>query len=309
MSPIDLASNVPAFSTAEWIGQGRTYPVDNSPFPELAAFHTAALAIPRHGSNFLPSPCLSIQQLLSLELPTTAATLVHRSAKQCFCPQPPTEDLSCLQTRRIPSKGFVNDANKAFGQALLDGAQSFADPHYKGSPLPLWVVNFWTEMHKVLDARSVWEKTNHWLKANRDGTARDVVIDQCHAHLDVLGWNAKTSVPGGVETTLEFAELLSDRMIHGTIIDTMVRNIADRVDHDETRSKEFEIAGLGFMHNIKQANSADDYERKSPRYLCRLEEKLRSSKKKLLFPVHLPEERHYDGFMIDYRAKEISYGE
>jgi hypothetical protein len=164
-------------------------------------------------------------------------------------------------------------------------------------------------MYMVLDARSVWEKTNHWLKANRDGTARDVVIDQCRAHLDVLGWNVKTSVPGGVETTLEFAELLSDHMIHRTIIDTMVHNIADHVDHDETCSKEFKIVGLGFMHNIKQAKSADNYERKSPHYLCHLEEKLKSLKKKLLIPVHLPEEQHYDRFMIDYHAKEISYGE
>jgi hypothetical protein len=309
MSSVDLASKVPAFSTAEWISQGRTYPADNSPFPELVAFHAAALAIPHHARDFLPTPSLSIKQFLSLKLPITAATLVHRSAKQCFGCELPTEDVSCLRTRRIPSKDFVNNANKAFGQALLDGAQSFADPHYKGSPLPLWVVTFWIEMHKVLNARSVWEKTDHWLKAKRDGTARDVVIDQCYAHLDSLGWNAKAAVPGGVETTLEFADLLSDRMIHRTTMDIMVRDIADRVLQDKARSEEFEIVGLGFMYDIEKAKSADDYARKSPPYLYRLEEKLKSSRKKLLFPVHLPKDLHYDGFTIDYYAKEISYGE
>jgi hypothetical protein len=44
-------------------------------------------------------------------------------------------------------------------------------------------------------------------------------------------------------------------------------------------------------------------------YLHKLEKKLKSYPKVLLFPAHIPDMVHFNGFEIDHKAHTIAYGE
>src|ERR1700683_3488347 len=62
------------------------------------------------------------------------------------------------------------------------------------------------------------------------------------------------------------------------------------------------------MNDIEKARSMDDYHRKSPPFLHKLEQRLKESPKILLFPVHLPKRTHFDGFKIDFKQHTLAYG-
>ena len=100
----------------------------------------------QYQKSLIPEPSLDITYFISFKLPTTIATLIEYLAKNCFLKGEPTKDIQCLTKRNLPSCTFVDDAKSHFGQAILDGAKSFTDLHYKGGSLPLWAVSYWDGM-------------------------------------------------------------------------------------------------------------------------------------------------------------------
>jgi hypothetical protein len=68
------------------------------------------------------------------------------------------------------------------------------------------------------------------------------------------------------------------------------------------------VVSLVFMNDIAKASSADDYQKKSPGFLHKLEQTLRGSSKVLLFPAHLPKRTHFDSFEIDSKERTLRYG-
>ena len=138
----DLSGDAHDFNKAKWIRQNLKYPVD--PPAELIAFRDTLYDIPRHYQlQLIPDMTLNIIQFAELKLPEITSTLIEFAAKNCFMEHDVTEDISCLANRNLPSHTFVNDAKLAFGQAMLDGARSINDPHYKGGFLPLWTIQYW----------------------------------------------------------------------------------------------------------------------------------------------------------------------
>jgi len=92
---------------------------------------------------------------------------------------------------------------------------------------------------------------------------------------------------------------MSNQMLTTTLVDIMVEHIGAWVKADKARSDNFEVVSLVFMNDIEKAKSVDDYQKKSPGFLHKLEQRLKGSSKVLLFPVHLPSGTHFDGFEID----------
>jgi hypothetical protein len=175
----DLSGNARDFDKAKWICQNRKYPAD--PPAELQAYQDTLYEIPQ--LQLTPDPTLSIVQFTELKLPDTTSILIGYAAKICFSEYDVTEDISCLANRNLPSWTFVNDAKLAFGQAMLDGAKSINDPHYKGGFLPLWTVQYWDTMHKMVDDQKTWQKALQWLKQHEDNSARRRFFNEC--------WNQK----------------------------------------------------------------------------------------------------------------------
>jgi hypothetical protein len=215
-----------------------------------------------------------------------------------------------LKTRKLPSREFVADAEAHLGQALLDGAESIEDPAYKGEGLPVWAIEYWKEMYAAADAQEVWKKSIAWLQKYGTGTGTHPDIDRAQKHLHSLAWGERTFAPGSSTgtTTQGFSTLLSNQMLNTTLVDIMVEHIGAWVRADEARSDKFEVVSLVFMNDIEKASSADDYKKKSPGFLHKLERRLRGSSKVLIFPAHLPKRTHFDGFEIDFKRHTLSYG-
>jgi hypothetical protein len=305
---VDLTED-PVFRKEDWMG--KLYPTSDVP-QELRMFCDAALEIPAALQEaLLPDSNLSVNAFVELHLPTTQATLISFGAKSCFSKMKPTKNISCLKTRKLPSLEFVEDAEVSIGQALLDGAQSINDPAYKGEGLPIWTIRYWRMMHAVAKGQAGWKDSIRWLDTY--GTKMESLpeLDQARKSLSSLGWRADILAPGATTkaTTVAFSRLLSDKMLTTTLVDMMVEHIAAWVKADKSRADKFEVVSLIFINDIEKAKSADDYKKKSPGYLHKVEERLKGSSKVLLFPVHLPHRTHFDAFEIDYKKCTISYGE
>lgn len=259
----------------------------------------------------LPDPGLAIDAFVALSLPATQETLISYGSKSCFSDRKPTESMSCLKTRKLPSREFVEDAELHLGQALLNGAQSIRDPAYKGGGLPLCAIQYWREMYSASEAQVEWKKSITWLEKHTCGTGVQTDFRQAQNHLSSLVWQARIHVPGTSTdtTTRSFTKLVSNQMLTTTLVDIMVEHIGAWVKADKACSDDFEVVSLIFMNDIEKANSVDDYQKKSPGFLHKLEQRLKGSSKVLLFLVHLPSRMYFVGFEIDYKKRTISYGE
>ena len=294
------------FKKEEWMG--KIYPEKVDEPLELRDFRDAAFKIPMIHREALFG--LSVEAFVQLHLPPTQAALISFSAKLWFSTKKPTENVSCLKARKLPSCEFVADAEAHLGQALLDGAESIEDPAYKGEGLPVWAIEYWKEMYAAADAQEVWKKSIVWLQKYGTGTGTHPDINQAQKYLHSLAWGERTLAPGTSTgtTTQSFSMLLSNQMLNTTLVDIMVEWIGARVRADKAQSDKFEVVSLVFMNDIKKASSADDYKKRSPGFLHKLEQRLRGSSKVLLFLAHLLKRTHFDGFEIDFKRRTLSYG-
>jgi hypothetical protein len=302
-------TTVSVFRKEDWMG--KRYPASNVP-TRLAEFRNAALAIPATSRwTLLPDVNLSVDAFVALSLPTAQAALISIRAETCFVKTRPTNDVSCLKTRKLPSLEFVEDAERRIGQGLLDGAQSIEDPAFNGDGLPFWTIQFWKEMHHALAAQLAWEKSFRWLEKYKTGSNSEGELNRTQRHVSSLGRRAPLLAPGASTgtTTLDLTRFLSDRMLTTTLVDLIVEDIAGWVRCNEALSEKFEIMTLVFMHEIEKAKDEDYYKAISPTFLHRLEQRLRGSKKILLFPVHVPLRVHFIAFEIDFQTRTLSYGE
>lgn len=300
-----MSGEVSTFAKHKWIGRGKTYPDD--PPPDLRAYHDSVFEMPLDiAKRLLPDRDMPIAQFLTHKLPPRSVSLVIHDTKRCFSMEEPTEDIQALHTRSIPSREFVKHAAQSYSQALLDGARSFKDPHYKGGSWPIWIIDFWTQMHDVIDAQNLWKKSDYWISARMDQTAKRPELDECRAYFHTLGWDSVVRLRNSGATTVLFAALLAERMINSAVLDLMLMDISYRLRLDPHMSARFEIATMSFMdevHRIYDAKST-----KTRQHLWELEEMLKTTQKGLLVPVYIQEHSHFLAILVDFEHETIQYG-
>ena len=141
------------FDEKQWIRKGKIFPSNSSAFPDLEGYCKNKLFIPEYFYRYtFPNSEVAVKDFLALKLPKESYTLVHPPASTCFSTLPANDDVKHLITRALPSQNFVKAMRKEFGQALLNGAVSVEDPSYKNSCLPLWSLQYWHEMYKVVNS-------------------------------------------------------------------------------------------------------------------------------------------------------------
>lgn len=258
----------------------------------------------------LPNPTLDVASFVARIWPKAIISLVSHKSEQCFLRTVPSESGSCLLDRNLPTKEFVDRAMANLDQALQDGASSIIDPNYKGGRLPLWSLSFWREGHEVAVAWKTWSKSTSWLLKHDKFPKAQPEIAQSRRSLTSLRWNEITKVKGAATSmrTVDFARVLSDTMLTTTLVDVLVNIIADYVQSDETLSETFEVVDLLFMHFIEQAKGPEHFQKKSGKFLHRLEEKLRGGEKILIYPMHIPERVHFISAEVDLGKRSITYG-
>ena len=249
---LDLTGDARHFNKPKWIKQNRKYPAD--PPAELRAYRDSLYEIPqKYQHQLIPEPTFNIIEFTELKLPGTTSILIGHAAKNCFSEYKPTEDISCLANRNLPSRIFVNNAKS--DQAILDGANSIDDPHYKGGFLPLWTVAYWDTMHGIVEDQKIWRQVLQWLKEQDDNSAWKRFFNECWTLLTTLEWNTKICLPGGAGPVSHLAQLLGDKMVNGNVVDMMVEHLAGRIRGDEEASMSYNVATLLFQDDISKDDS------------------------------------------------------
>lgn len=272
---------------------------------------SATLEIPSTMRELLlPSPTLDVASFVARLWPKAIISLVSYKPEHCFLRTVPSESGSCLLERNLPAKEFVDTALATLDQALQDGASSIIDPNYKGGRLPLWSLSFWREGYEVAAAWTTWSKSASWLLKHDTSPNTQPEIAKCRRSLASVRWNEITKVKGAATNmrTVDFARVLSNDMLTTTLVDMLVNIVADHVQSDEILSAKFEVVDLFFMHVIEQAKDPEHYQRKSGKFLRRLEEKLQGGQKILLYPMHIPARVHFISAEVDFGKRSISYG-
>ena len=140
----------------EWIGVGKKYPVSGEVPAFIKAARSKVLAVPPIYSSYIPSPRMSITDLLKAKLPVQSSALIMHSAAGAFSKEEPNEDMTCLKTRPIPPKDWLEQLDKEFGQGWFNGARSIKDKRYKSSLVQLCALTYWKEMRIVIEKRALF---------------------------------------------------------------------------------------------------------------------------------------------------------
>jgi hypothetical protein len=97
-------------------------------------------------------------------------------------------------------------------------------------------------------------------------------------------------------------------MLTTTLVDMIVEELSADVRSDPVLSMKYQIVNLTFIMEIEKAKDKEYWQKKSPPYLRRLEEKLKGSDKCLEFPVYLATDKHFNAFETNYKEQKICYG-
>ena len=301
-APIDIAT---------WIRQGKTFPSGPEVPAGLLEYCQRRLDIPHaHRSQLLPDRDLPVDQFLKLHLPALSNALVNFKPERWFSCEPPNEDFTFLIRHTIPPKPQLAKLKDAFGQAILDGAQSISDPQYHTSRLPLFSIQFWSEMSDIHDIQKQWQDSSLWIR-NLAENVTDPGLDEATHQLRSLPWNGviRGSKPSGDISTSTLTRLLGVRWIDGDLIDAMIQHLQSRLEADTSLRTRIMITNSALMQEIAKAKSPADFD--TPRkWLVRLEESIQCRDRGpiLYFPAHVSEQQHWICFRINFDTQTLSYG-
>lgn len=297
-----------SYDISPWIG--KQYPTN--PPEGLREYCDFTITMPESYKTLLPDPKMAIPQFVEVSLPTQSPRLeTYPIASQNFCNSLPSLDVDCLRRRTIPSREFIVEAINHSRQALLDGMQSFIDPHFFQDrvPLPFWVLSFWRHMWFALDAQVTWKECNIWLNNQNDNSAREPTIMMCRARMNKLGWNEPIVLNRKCASSLILAELLSNNHISPSLFDMLMINTSQRLGDDLAASELYrvEASSARLMREIEGAWKAQNMLR-APN-LQHLTQHMTALKKTMYFGLPAREEGNYIIFSIDFKAQTISHGE
>ena len=226
-SPINIDSIQDEWHPQTWINAGKTYPASDVPLFVQKA-HAEVIAIPTKYAYLIPSRQLSITDFSKINILSQASALTSQTGSSSFTQDVPNsnEDLSCLTTRPIPPKVWINTLEKAFGQAWFDGKQSIMDVRYKNSRLPLWVLLYWREMSDVLEKWATWKKAEEWLtRWGKHGETLEQA-DQVREMMASLNWGSDITVLGASCPKHNLTQFLSDQWMDDEIINMTMHDLA-----------------------------------------------------------------------------------
>jgi hypothetical protein len=129
-----------------------------------------------------------------------------------------------------PSSGFVKGLRIVAGQAMLDGKLSIVDWTCKNSTsfFSFELIQFWTELTRVIEARQVWAAAMKWLEQAAED--QRLVQDICEVclMLQTMPWSASLQILRSRLTVLEMATFLSDGWLSSSQIDMALSSTALR---------------------------------------------------------------------------------
>ncbi|KAI0629632.1 hypothetical protein C8Q77DRAFT_1065756 [Trametes polyzona] len=292
------------FIPTEWIGCGKVYPSADTP-EFIEAARREVLTIPSWYTTLLPDSKLSVLEFLALPLPTQPSVLVNYDAQRVFSFDSPTDSLTMLVNRPIPSPEFIQDMHKAFGQAWFSGAQSIIDPRYKQSRVPFYALTYWKEMSFALAKRAAWKLAEGWLARWERLPGFLEEADHARVLLGALPWSSRVEALGSDTGAENLALLLSDQWLDDELINMLLQELYGRARLDPKLSRYVVVLPLALQQVVHNAAAKKDY---THALLQRCKRYVDTGRRHLYFPVNIGN-AHWVPCMIDFEDEAIRYGD
>ncbi|TFK67006.1 hypothetical protein BDN72DRAFT_899354 [Pluteus cervinus] len=311
MAP-DIIDLIPMqkFHESDWIGRGKTYPVEPPLF--ITEERAKLLELPSSFQQHLPSPQVSIAEFILWQMPKQPAILIPIAAKKWFSSDEPRTTPECLLLRNIPPSDMLKRLDAALSQAWFDGAKSITDPRYNSGRdrLPLWVLGFWKVVSQNIEVQKKWLLRIKWLKTEKEkrhyrASDQQQLFEMTYQQLSSLGWGESTTYLHGSVGTSVYMIYLSVDWLNDDHINVMMEFMARKLDP----SGHILIAPLGVAQELLENGHRKVYERKKgAALLCRYEEEIKTKAyKKLFFPAYVG--NHWIACCIDFEDETICYGD
>ncbi|KAG1865430.1 hypothetical protein F4604DRAFT_1905268 [Suillus subluteus] len=226
----------------------------------MVMFLTRANCCPLHDPT-IPSQTLSVMQLLNLDLCASLDCNLS-SDTIIFSTNPPLLSLpNDFMAWSIPPLHCITQLLDQFSQAWFNGHASVIHPLSPTFHLPFWVLSYWREISRTLEARLAWISAHDWvLRRLEDEDVNDhafesVVIDEVLSMFEHLPWDVELKGFGAHASlhTSKLLPLLADLMVNGRLLDALVAAINDHVDeHNGTVVETLDFANvllLDSLHN------------------------------------------------------------
>jgi hypothetical protein len=183
----------------------------------------------------------------------------------------------------------------AFGQALLDSAQSIVNPQYRTSYLPLFAIQIWLEIHNIHDIQKQWQASLLWMDSCPENVP-DLALNEAHHRLSNLRWNSTVSGPkpsGKIKSSM-LTRLLGVEWINDDLMDIMIHHLQARLEADVELSTYVMITDLAFMREVEKAKSPTQFD-SPPQWLIHLEQNIKHQDPQPLFyfPAHITDQHHW----------------
>src|SRR6266481_5663416 len=107
----------------EWFHCGKRYPESYGlPLEVIKARENLLTILDNY--NLLPSPNLTVNQLLQLKIPTIGGNLIIGKPSLAYHMEPPKGDIKWLEDWPIPPTPYIQQLEDALGQQWFNGACS-----------------------------------------------------------------------------------------------------------------------------------------------------------------------------------------
>lgn len=320
---LPLMSTNHSFVNADWIFQGKHWS-DVPPLVKRAATH--AFTIPSAiEQQIIPSPNISIHQLIDFTLPKAIATIQEANIAKFFSLNEPgiiTEDLLARMSRlAMPTSSVVNKLVNAGHQAWLDGFKSVKYIHISdnvSTHFPLWLITFWKEVHLLrISVRSPWVKAQGWLNGElrqKRSSERRARAEEVNMLLSSLPWGINKCGVSDNEPIHTLWRFLGPHYTTGSQQNDLLEILRCRIASDPSLVQHMRVEGVDLTVKIMKAattRGTDEYQiEQGFAWVRSLGNDLLRREQTLLTVAHLGEDnKHWVALVVDVKDKSIRYGD
>ena len=312
------------FLPETWIGKEKIFPRIVPPFIQRA--YDKAFKIPIEQLALLPEEDRLVAHFLMVPLPGQSNLLVNYSVESCFSTEAPNENLELLRTRPLPSKALMKELIEFLGQAWFNASKSVVDRRYKMSRFPLWTVQFWDCMQRVVKGQAAWRLCENWIGEQRNvlgmqpNSAFALMLDRAEFLMENIQWNAPLNILGAYgqqTTTLKLMKLLTNECLTDDLIDMAIQNLSKRLRESRltTANGVSMLTTLAFSRVISTVQDKNTSATNLPYLLRVYRDALRSKNAPSILtgPVFVElsqnagDVSHWVAYKVNLRSREISY--
>ncbi|KZV86031.1 hypothetical protein EXIGLDRAFT_698751 [Exidia glandulosa HHB12029] len=290
------------FVASEWINCGKRFP-SPAPYHLLLALRTL-LKIPEVATFDIPHSTESVSAITAQNLPILDGT---KSAHPVFLPTAPEVDELSYEGLKVPSLGIITELSHSVKQAWLDGKQSFVLQHISPQRLPLWIINFWFQVHSPTHTAAAWRRAFDWCRSYDPA-----VHAALEAALYSVRWKPDLlyAVNRGGVSTRNLACLVGTNWVDDSTMGAMLSAVQKTLQTEQPYSPT-QILTIEFPRNLLSSNTAffNTYSEKRAPLEYNIGDKLASGHWKSVFYVRNVNGNHWIAICINIPLQQILYAD